>query len=243
MRVRGYGARPSNNGYSGHQNSGDEYNRDYKQVRYTRAEEYATRNTKEYHHYPEQKDLTKDDDRKEDTAQKESQKKKNSSRSHLQAIQQIAVALAGSAIVATSYQTAMAKRAEKQVDDPTSSTSQTTDIDLNNAVASWEWSEDNKQAVLVLSDSLGNVIARIPAEVTTSEEEAKCTLPGKITYTATASSEVQTYTDTREEETPPLGHDFDSGTETTLENGASATDFECNRCGEHFIIQNELEEE
>lgn len=190
MRVNGYGVRPGNNGYSGQKRSGDEYNRSYKQVRYTRAEEYATRDVQEYHHYPEQKDLTKEQD---DKKQQQNNSKNNSSKNSgsaatggTQAIAQVVVALVGAAVIATSYQTAMAKRAEEQVEDPSSSVVQTTDEDNAGLTATWEWSEDYESAVLTLTDSTGKVVAEVPATITTSEEAAKCTTAGKMTYTATA---------------------------------------------------------
>ena len=64
-----------------------------------------------------------------------------------------------------------------------------------------------------------------------------------MTYTATAQYDSKDYTDTREKELPALGHTFDDGTEVTLENGQTAVDFECTRCGEHFTVQNSLDEE
>lgn len=251
MRVNGYGSRPGNNGYSGQQRSGDEYNRSYKQVRYTRAEEYATRDVKEYHNYPDQKDLTKEDNEKKKDRSKrnnQSDKAKNTTKGSVQAIQQVAVALVGSAVIAVSYQTAVAKRAEKQVDDTsTSVSSETTQPDAGEEIpaytATWEWSADNKEAVLILTDVSGKEVARVQATITTQEEEAGCKTAGKRTYTATAEAEGETYTDSREEELPALGHAFDSGTETVLENGETAVDFGCTRCGEHFVIQNSLDEE
>lgn len=247
MRVRGYGVRPPNHGYSGQHHSGDAYNRDYKKVRYTRAEEYATRDVQEYHHYPDQKDLTKDDDDKRlDEAQEKSQKQKNKSKSRIKNIQSVMVALAGAAIITVSYQSAMAKKAARQTDDPGNSVGQDADKagkDTDAASVSWEWSDDFTRAVMILKDSKGNEIARVDAQVISTEEPAKCTVPGKITYTATAKSDDKTYTDTREKETPALGHTFDAGTATTTESGEPATDFTCERCGEHFIIQNTLVEE
>ena len=152
------------------------------------------------------------------------------------------MALVGAAVVSVSYTSAVAKRAQKQVED--TSTSITQSIEEKAVyVASWEWGEDNESAVLTLRDSSGNIVAEIPATITTSEEAAKCTTPGKMTYTATAEYEGETYTDTRDKELPALGHDFDDGTNTTLDNGETAVDFECNRCGEHFVVQNSLTEE
>ena len=246
MRVNGYGVRPGNNGYSGQQNAGDEYNRSFKQIRFTSAEEYATRNVKEYHHYPEQKDLTKDkDDQKDKLKNNQNNNAKNSGSSAAggtQAIAQVVVALVGAAVISVSYTSAVAKRAEKQADDISTSITQTVDDDSALA-ASWAWGEDYESAVLTLTDSTGKVVAEVPATITTSEEAAKCTTAGKMTYTATAAYEGESYTDTRDKELPALGHDFDSGTQVTLEEGQPAMDFTCNRCGEHFVIQNSLDEE
>ena len=251
MRVNGYGVRPGNNGYSGQQRSGDEYNRSFKQIRFTSAEEYATRNVKEYHNYPEQKDLTKDKDDQKDKLKNKQNNAKNSGSSAAggtQAIAQVVVALVGAAVVTVSYTSAVAKRAQKQVDDTSTSISQSvnqnqaddTDVALT---ATWEWGEDNETAVLILTDSTGKVVAEVPATISTSEEAAKCTTAGKMTYTATATYEGKSYSDTRDKELPALGHDFNSGTQTVLDNGNTATDFECNRCGEHFVVQNSANEE
>lgn len=249
MRVRGYGVRPPNHGYSGQHHSGDAYNRDYKKVRYTRAEEYATRDVQEYHHYPDQKDLTKDDDDKRlDEAQEKSQKQKNKSKSRIQNIQSVMVALAGAAVITVSYQSAMAKKAAQQTDDPGNSVSDTVetgkDTEAEAAVTvKWEWSEDFESASLIVMDSEGKEITKLDATVTKQEDAAGCTTVGKMTYTATAQYDSKDYTDTREKELPALGHTFDDGTEVTLENGQTAVDFECTRCGEHFTVQNSLDEE
>ncbi|MBQ7202927.1 MAG: hypothetical protein IJS03_02790 [Eubacterium sp.] len=63
MKAKEYGAYPTRNVQSGGQMpSYDEFNREYKKVRYTSAQEYACRNVKEYNRYPEYKDMTGDDD-------------------------------------------------------------------------------------------------------------------------------------------------------------------------------------
>ena len=107
---------------------------------------------------------------------------------------------------------------------------------------SWRWNDDGS-AVLVFTDSDGNIAAEIPADVTSSTESSTCKNEGRITYTASAVWDGQTYTDIRSETLPALGHSFDSGTEITLSDGSTATDFECTRCHEHFIIKNSVSEE
>lgn len=107
---------------------------------------------------------------------------------------------------------------------------------------SWRWNDDGT-AVLVVTDSSGKVIGEVDATVTTTEEPAKCTSNGRLTYSASASWDGQTYTDTRIETLSALGHEFDSGIETILENGDTAMDFECTRCHEHFVVRNSITEE
>ena len=109
--------------------------------------------------------------------------------------------------------------------------------------ASWEWSSDHKTAYLIIKDSDGNVISKTEETVSSSKEPATCTKEGTITYTASAEYDGNTYTDTQSEKIAALGHKFDKGKEVTLDDGSTAMEFECERCGEHFTIKNSLDEE
>lgn len=268
MKVRGFGAWPSRNVFKGGQrNSYDEYNKTLKGTeKFPEAEEYASRYVEEYHHYQEQQDLTveQDDEQKKKERKKKEQKKRRQSM-----IQRAVVLVAGSIVIATSYQVMAAKRAQQgdsnnsavetipgddgtdDSDNPQPTQDTTTDATASteqgttgqSTTASWRWSADGKSAVLIITDSSGNVLAEVKSTVTTTEEPAKCTTEGRLTYTASASWEGQEYTDTRFETLPALGHSFDNGTATTLDDGSTATDFECTRCHEHFIIKNSTTEE
>lgn len=100
----------------------------------------------------------------------------------------------------------------------------------------WRWSADKQIAYLELYDSDGTLIESIPATVRVSEEPATCTQEGRRIFKATAVYEKVTYSDTRTEALSPLGHVFDSGKETVLENGETAMIFTCTRCHEEFTI-------
>ena len=108
---------------------------------------------------------------------------------------------------------------------------------------SWSWSANNKSATLVVTDSSGKVVSEIPASVTSSTTAATCNKAGRITYTASATANGKTYTDTRNDTIAALGHAFDSGKEVTLADGRTATQFECTRCHEKFTIVNTVDEE
>ena len=108
---------------------------------------------------------------------------------------------------------------------------------------SWNWSEDNKTAYLVVTDSAGNPIGEFPATITTSEDPpAGCTTEGRLVYTAAAEASGISYSDSRYEELPALGHAFDEGTEVVFDDGQTGMDFECTRCHEHFVIRNSFTE-
>lgn len=107
MKVKGFGAWPSRNSLIGGQRrSYDEINQSAKgEERFPRAEEYASRNVEEYHHYDEQQDLTKEQD-----DQKKRQKEKDARSRRMRRIQQVMALVVGSVIIATSYNAMAAKR-------------------------------------------------------------------------------------------------------------------------------------
>ena len=285
MKVKEFGAWPSRNiSTGGRRSSFDEYNRALKgSERAPRAEEYASRNIEEYHHYEAQQDLTKEqNDRQESKRQKDDKTRAR----RMRLVQQVAVLAVGSVMVATSYNTMVAKREAAQTIDPGNSVVDTDPDDSGNGqndngnvndatpdeaatqptenptqpaetvaptqgsteaaspapTASWTWNADGT-VMLALTDSSGNLIREIKATVTTSEAPAGCKTEGTLTRTASGVYNGQTYTDTRYETIPALGHSFDNGTEVTLEDGNTAMDFECTRCHEHFVIKNSVSEE
>lgn len=296
MKVKGFGAWPSRNSLIGGQRrSYDEINQSAKgEERFPRAEEYASRNVEEYHHYDEQQDLTKEQD-----DQKKRQKEKDARSRRMRRIQQVMALVVGSVIIATSYNAMAAKRNAAQAAGSDDAVVDTAPDDSGNGqegngngattdqaatqpaetvaptqaptnggssaassgsasgssgsgsgasttaegyAISWIWNEDGT-VTMVLTDSSGNFISEVAATVTTSEDPAGCNTEGTVTRTASAAYNGQTYTDTRYDTLPALGHSFDSGTEITLSDGSTATDFECTRCHEHFIIKNSVSEE
>ena len=299
MKVKEFGAWPSRNiSTGGRRSSFDEYNRALKgSERAPRAEEYASRNIDEYHHYEAQQDLTKEQDDKQESKRQKDDKARSK---RMRMVQQVAVLAVGSVMIATSYNAMVAKREALQATEPNDAVVDTVPDDSGNNgdntgengitpgdnattpdetptqptesatqpattaptqsssssptqntpattsegyTVSWKWSSDGKSATLVVNDSSGRVVSETSAAVTTSENPATCKADGSITHTASASYNGQTYTDTRYETIPALGHSFDNGTEVTLEDGSTAMDFECTRCHEHFVIKNSVSEE
>ena len=116
------------------------------------------------------------------------------------------------------------------------------DQQSSTSTVSWRWNDDGS-AVLVLTDSAGNTISEIYADVTTSTVAATCSKAGRNTYTASAEVYGQTFTDVRYEDLPALGHSFDSGKEVTLKDGRTAMQYECTRCHKHFTVVNSIDEE
>ena len=109
--------------------------------------------------------------------------------------------------------------------------------------STWEWNSDNTDVAYVVKTRSGSVISSTPATITSVEEPATCKVNGKITYTATVDINGKTYTDTRYENLPALGHQFDRGKEVILDGGHKAIRFECTRCHEYFEISTSLDEE
>ena len=262
MKVKGFGARPSRNVRSGGQRSSfDQYHKAFKGTeRNPRAEEYASRNIPEYHHYPEVQDLTSEEDQQKDAKARRERNEKRRRRQRLG--QQLAVLVVGSVIIVNTYNARVAKRAEIQAaeledadgsgtsGDGTDGTGGSSGQDGSSDAAvssdvsiSWKWSEDGRSATLVITDSSGDVIDEVEATVAVSEEPATCKTDGRLISTATAVWEGQTYSDVRDEVLPALGHSFDDGKEVVLENGRTSMQYECTRCHERFDIITTVEEE
>lgn len=113
----------------------------------------------------------------------------------------------------------------------------------DSTTGTWRWSDDGSTATLVITDSSGNVIAEVNADISITEDPAGCRTEGLITRTASAQYNGQTYTDIHTEATSALGHTFNSGKDVTLDNGDTAVEFECERCHEHFVVRNSVTEE
>ncbi|MBR4241374.1 MAG: hypothetical protein IKI34_00600 [Eubacterium sp.] len=255
MRAKEYGARPSRNVFSGGQQfSYDEFNREYKKVRYKSAEEYACRNVKEYHHYPEYKDLTSDDDSKNQYGAAaggavigSALRTAGSAMKRRRMFQQVICIIAGSTIIVSTYQAMMKQQAQASPLPTPSSVVQETDKPVPTipdeetelpqvASVEWEWNEDFTEVHLILYNSERFVIFETPAEISVSVQEPTCNKEGVKTYTAGAEYEGESYTDSKTEAIQPLGHSFDKGKDIVLDSGQSAKEFECARCHEHFRV-------
>ena len=136
------------------------------------------------------------------------------------------------------------EKSEPEKSEPGTSTPDSDPIQIDDdTFINWNWSVSGADAVLVFTNSEGDIISEITAEVTTEEKAAGCTADGEITYTASAEADGETYTDIRREVLPALGHSFGDGEEITLDDGQTAVEYICDRCNEHFVIKNSVTEE
>jgi len=262
MKSREFGTWPPRNALGAdRQHLYDEYNRAFKKERPPQPKEYASSDIEEYYRVPEMKDVSGNPyEQNREALSKRSDRDKNANAAKRNlALRQVVGLLVGSVIVVTTYQTMAAQRqtppeqpAIVETDAPSDTPSgpsgapsdptvmPTEPTELTEAASallpSWTWSEDRQTVVVELFDADGNLIETLPAEVSISEEAATCNREGLRTYTATVESEDSTYTDTQTEAIPPLGHAFDNGRATILENGQTAMVFTCTRCHEQFTI-------
>ena len=258
MKVKGFGAWPSRNVSTGGKRplsdpfnksfKGDPFNKEYKKESSPLAE-YSSFGLDEYHHYPAQQDLTaeQDDQQKNADQKRKDQKAKNAKNAkmrRMRMMQQVVCLAAGSVMIVSSYQASLAQRNAQPTDDPTPAVVDpaTPDEPAVTYTALWEWNSDHTAVTCVLSNLAGEIVGEVPAEITTSEVPAGCTTDGKLTYTATAQYDGQSFTDSHDEILPALGHSFDEGTEVLTDDGEPAIDFECTRCHEHFVIVNSITE-
>ena len=243
MKSREYGTWPPRNVLGAdRQKLYDDYNRSFKKERPTQPKEYASSDVEEYYRVPETKDMSGNPYEQNGSAQSSQAKQaKNKGQMRQNMLRQVAGLVAGSVVVVSSYQAVIQQQeqpVDPGIDEPTQSDpSEDNPIDVPTSfILSWKWSEDNQSAVLELSDSDGRFIKEIPAVVSLVSEAATCNAEGTDTYTATAEDEGKTYSDSRSETLPPLGHAFDEGTETVLEDGQTAMTFECTQCHEQFTV-------
>ena len=103
--------------------------------------------------------------------------------------------------------------------------------------AVWTWEEDNSGAVLTLTYDSGEK-ENYPTESVPTEQPARCTEEGTVTYTVSAEVNGTGYTDERVvTAAPPLGHSFGEGRIQSSGDQQLVMEYECSRCGEHFTIQ------
>ena len=268
MKSREYGTWPPRNGLNAErQKNYDPYNRSMKGEAFLHVDEYADTDIEEYYRVPAQKDVTGDPNKqdREALSKRSDQSRKDKATKRQLVIRQVVGILVGSVIVVTSYQARAQQQAasdtpapkepdkQEQVVPPVPADTDTvvdTDTDVSDTtepaavtlLPGWVWSKDKKTVVLQLSDEDGNLIKEIAADVSVSVVAAKCTKEGERIYTATAKDEDKTYSDTQTESIAPLGHSFDKGKATVLENGQEAMTFECTRCHEKFTIATSITE-
>ena len=250
MKSREFGTWPPRNVFGPErQKLYDEHNRFLKKERGPRANEYASFNIDEYYRVPEMKDMSGNPYKQNsDVTLNRSERKKDAKamrRQHM--LRQVAGVLAGSVVVVTSYQ-AIVER-QKPVPEPPAAVQPSennpetpTDVEPVILFPSWEWSDDNETAVLELSDGAGNIVKEIEAYIEVIQDDPTCNSEGLKTYTATVEDDGESYSDTRSEPLPPLGHAFGEGKETVLENGQTAMTFECTRCHEEFTVATSMTE-
>ena len=242
MKAQEYGAWPTwNVTIGGQKKSIDPYNRHLKHERFPHAEEYACMNVEEYHHYSEYNDSYIKDKEK----RRMDDKSKNSHFSRMRIMQQVICLIVGSTIIVSTYQAMMNRQAEAQPQPTPPAAVQEVEDNPTPAVPApiakvasveWVWDDENKTAMARLFDSDGNLIEEVPAKMSTTTVDPTCNKEGTTTYTASVERDGKSFEDEKTEAIQPLGHSFDKGKETVLDNGQSAMEFECERCHEHFTV-------
>ena len=228
-----------NVGKGGKRPLSDPYNKAKKGTeRYLTAQEYASKDVKEFHHYPENKDIRKDDDddqKQNESSQSQQQNRNNNRNSGRSAshgatnlaqsvvrnlIPKVVLVVVGSIVVVQTYRTMKAKEA------------QATPVVVRSTC---NWNADYSAATFTLWDANDKAIKELPGNITFVEVAATCTVGGSKTYTATVEDDGKSYTDSKVITFGALGHSFDEGTPITMDDGKEGIDYECVRCHEHFI--------
>ncbi|MBQ1413492.1 MAG: hypothetical protein IIY93_09930, partial [Clostridia bacterium] len=103
----------------------------------------------------------------------------------------------------------------------------------------WNWREDHTaEATFVCTHDAAHILT-ISAEVTVDTTEPTCETDGKNVYTATAVCDGRTFTDTRADALPALGHDWDEGKVTLApdcETDGIKT-YTCRHDANHFRVE------
>ena len=241
----------------GRPNSVDEYNRAFKKERPDSAEEYASRNVKEYHYYSETKGLNSEQDEDSNNNSNSSRNKQRSKqRSNSQLTRNlvsrfIGIAM-GAMIVANSYQAMGGELpfelpftffpASEETAQPDDGGEGSDDHGTELLIANWVWSEDHMSATLKLTDDKGALVKELPAEVNVERTEPGCSTEGSVVYTASVADGGDSYSDSYTEMLPAQGHIFDGGTTSVFEDGKIVVIFECTHCHEQFTITSSVTE-
>ncbi len=98
------------------------------------------------------------------------------------------------------------------------------------------WAEDNTCTATFTCATCGDV-QTVDCDVTYETADATCTTGGTVTYTATATFEDETYTDTKTTTVEALGHSYGEPTFTWSEDYSTCTaTFACARCDDEQTV-------
>lgn len=256
MRAKEFGSWNKGDTNGGFHDYGDGFNRALKGQPYTRPKEYASSDLDEYHDYPEFKDLEKEqEEKKKENSQNSDQpgkkdlknsKIKNTAKTTRNLVGRF-VAIAAGTVVLANTNPVLAERFPflqvSSIFQIEESTAQEEVVDPDAGITkTWTWSADLSSVTLEITDQNGNT-KELPATVSTSTTDPTCTAEGRIIHTATAVDGEETYTETKEETTDPLGHEFGEAKTVVQEDGKTEVLFECTRCHEQFKISTSVDEE
>ena len=227
----------------------DEHNRSFKKERPEQPNEYASFDVEEYYRVPETKDESGNPyERNDDAKSQQSKQRDSKSMKRMNMIRSVTMLAAGSVVVVTSYQAAIARQQQNTPDEPSvpvvqpdvsdSDTTDSGETEPSPAVfaVKWVWSDDKQDAILEIYDINGILLKELPAVISIEETAPTCNTEGLRTFTAFAEYEDNEYSDSQTEPIPPTGHEFGEGTEVVLENGQTALVFECAHCHEKFTV-------
>ena len=204
-----------------------EYNRPFSE-RYKRPPEYVRRG-EEYTHFSERYDYTQDQEKETSSEERNNQdKQNNASKSKAQGVTKSIVktvvgnavaVVVGAVVLVTGYNATKANNAR-----------------VYNAT--WAWSDDCHNVVLKLeSDDLSvrqqfNIVSELTEEVLPT-----CVNDGHRLYSATGKYKDVTYNDQHNEVLHAHGHSFDEGHVV-----GDYIEYTCANCGEHLIVNIDIEE-
>ncbi|MBQ6541662.1 MAG: cell wall-binding repeat-containing protein [Lachnospiraceae bacterium] len=107
----------------------------------------------------------------------------------------------------------------------------------------WTWAEDYSSATATFVCKNDEThTSEEKATITKEVTEATCEEGGKTVYTATVTFDGETFTDTKEEKTEALGHDYGDPSWTWAEDYSSATaTFVCKNDASHTVVRTTTE--
>ena len=110
-------------------------------------------------------------------------------------------------------------------------------------LSGWTWAEDYSEATaLFICKNDKAHTSEEKATITKKVTEATCEEGGKTVYTATVTFDGETFTDTKEETTEALGHDYGDPIWTWAEDYSSATaTFVCKNDASHTVVRTTTE--